>query len=244
MLGGGYAEIVDSGGSGLIVQVDGADLDAHLIARRAMGMGVGVDVGAAGVTHDGRTTVGASLLNALDYLSWGIASRQDCVFVAAHDLLVTELLDPRARQIEEVLDNEDLDGDGEVDFTTRLPEEGFSRSLPALLRLGVAHQQTARLSLLGAYDQAFSSGFGVTTTPRLAVGAEYCLVPWFPVRFGLSMGGRWHRSAAVGMALGPFALGRLSVTAVDVALATRGGLFPNVAKGTALSARFLEIVLR
>jgi len=244
ILGGGYAEVMKSGGSGLVARVSGADADAYLISQTAGGMGFGVDLGAAGVTKDGKTTLSAGLLNALDYISWGMGARQDSLFIVAHELRVTRAGDPEIKNIEDVLDNADVDGDGDVDFHAKLSEESFTRSLPAVLRLGVAHQVSPRLSVMGSYDQAFTTGFGMTTDPRLAIAAEYRMVPWFPVRCGFSGGGRRGHSSAVGMALGPFGGGRLRFTLLDLAWVTCGGFRPGAAQGTAISLRFLELALR
>jgi hypothetical protein len=241
MVGGAYGEVVESGGSGLVSRITGAEVDAYLVTQVAGGLGFGMDFGVAGAAKNGKTVFSVGMLNLLDTISWDIDVRQDSLFVAADELLVTSVVDPDVENIEDVLDNEDVDGDGDADFHKKINEESFSRSLPAVLRVGVAHELGPRLDVMGAYDQAFSDGFGLTTTPRLAAGVEYRLVPWFPVRCGLSVGGRWSSSSAVGMALGPFKMGRVHLSLLDLALVTRGGFFPGLAKGTAISARFLEL---
>ena len=156
---------------------------------------------------------------------------------------MTRFTDPERRNIEDILDNEDVDGDGDVDFHKKIGEESFSRSLPALLRVGVAHELTDRLTVAGNYDQAFTEGFGLRTTPRLSAGAEYRLVNWFPTRFGLSVGGRRGASTAIGFAFGPFELPHLQISLLDLALVTRGGFFPGIAKGTAISVQFFRLSL-
>ncbi len=243
ILGGMYASVVESGGAGLASRVDGVEIDAYLITQRARGRGIGLDFGAAGVTEDGRTTISVSMLNLLDRIKWGRGARQDSFFVIAEGLLLYNLVDPAVTRLADVFDNDDVDGDGNIDFHVQIGSKSFTRDLPPIFRLGVAHEHTPRLSLVGAYDQAFASRFGLTTTPRLATGVEYRLVPWFAVRGGLSAGGRWRRSSAVGMAFGPFPMGSMEINVMDMALVNRGGFFPGLARGTAFSVRFVEAIL-
>ena len=129
---------------------------------------------------------------------------------------------------------EDEDGDGDKDFQLKLNDDSFSSSVPAMLRIGGSHELQPKLTLMANYDQAFSEGFGITTTPRLSGGVEYRLVEWFPVRFGLSLGGR-SRGASAGFALGPFSVFHMQ-SSLDLAAMTRGGFFPGVARGLAISA--------
>lgn len=243
LMGGAYGEIVESGGEGVTSRFNGALIDAYAVTQSARGRGLGIDLGVAGVTMDGKTTVSLSVLNFLDIFSWSVDSRQDSVFITARDLYVTRFTDPDERKIENVLDNPDLDGDGDVDFHKHISNRSFSRSLPAVLRVGMAHELRPRLTVAGAYDQAFTNGFGISTTPRLALGGEYRLVEWFPFRAGLSAGGRYGVSSSVGWAFGPFPLSRMSLCLLDMAFVARGGVLPGLAKGTAVSAKLFELSL-
>ena len=238
-----YAEIIESGGTGLVSRVSGTDVDAWLIAQSAEpGTGFGLDFGVAGVTKNRKATFSLGVLNLLDTFSWSSGVRQDSFFVGASDLRITRFADEDSRAIEDVLDNGDVDGDGDIDFSKLASEDSFSRSLPAMMRLGVAYQAMPRLTVVGNWDQAFSDGFGVTTTPRLAAGVEYRLVDWFPTRFGLSLGGR-SSGSSIGFAFGPFVMPHLKISLMETALVTRGGLFPGIAKGTAISLMFFRINL-
>ena len=88
--------------------------------------------------------------------------------------------------------------------------------------------------MVGNYDQAFSTGFGLETTPRLSFGAEYRLVNWLPARIGLSLGGR-SASSSIGFAVGPFSVFHMQLQLLDTALVTRGGVLPGSAKGSQIS---------
>jgi hypothetical protein len=240
--GGGYGEVVQSGGTGFSSELQGADLDVFAVAQIGGGVGFGLDFGAAGVSKDGKTTVSLGVLNLLDVMSWSVNSRQDSVFASASNLRVTRLLDDDVNGIEDILDNGDVDGDGDTDLRQKIGEDSFDRSVPALIRLGAAHRLLPRLTLVGNYDQAFSSGFGITTTPRLSAGAEYRLVPWFPARAGISAGGR-SSGLSIGYAFGPFSVYHMQLELLDTALVTRGGFFPGSAKGSAISIMFFKFNL-
>ncbi|MBM3277016.1 MAG: hypothetical protein FJY95_02895 [Candidatus Handelsmanbacteria bacterium] len=231
ILSGAYGDTQHSGGT-LLVEREGADLDFNMITRVAGGYGFGLDLGVAGVTTDRKLTFSAGLLNFLDYTSWGISPKQDSLFATAIDMKVTSIFG--GDSIQDALDNEDVDGDGDADFRKNLGDKAFSRSLPAMLRLGAAYQLQPKLVLLGNYDQAFSSGFGIEATPRIALGTEYRLVNWFPMRFGLTVGGR-SSGSSLGFAFGPFNLGHTQVEVLDLALVIRGGMLPGGSKGTAIS---------
>ena len=240
---GAYGEIVESGGAGLVSPINGAEVDAWLVTNSAeTGTGVGLDIGVAGVSRDRRGTFSLGFLNLLDTFSWSSSPRQDSLFVRASDLRITRFADEDSRSIEDVLDNGDVDGDGDTDFNKLISEDSFSRSLPAMMRLGIAYELQPKLTVVGNWDQAFSSGFGIETTPRLAGGVEYRLVDWFPMRFGLSLGGR-SSGSSIGFAFGPFVLPGVQATLMETALVTRGGFFPGIAKGTAISLMFFRLNL-
>lgn len=241
IIGGAYGEVLRSDG-GFITRIEGADLDAQVLTQVGGGTGFGLDLGVAGVTKDRKTTVSVALLNFFDTISWSQEVRQDSLFASASNLRGTRMLDEDVKSVEDVLDNE-KDEDGDVVFHEKTSEESFSRSMPAILRLGAAHRLQPRLTVVANYDQAFSDGFGIASTPRLSGGVEYRLVPWFPTRFGLTLGGRSNGSS-VGFAFGPFDLSHVRLEALDLALVTRGGLFPGVSKGTALSINFFKLELR
>ena len=263
---GVYGEIMRSSGS-FVSRIQGAELDAYLITRNAGktgfgidlaapgdsrngqpafslglpdlgGTGIGLDLGVAGVTRDRKLVFSVGLLNLLDVFSWSRDASQDSLYAEAADLRVTRVLD--VDHIEEILENDDVDGDGDIDFLQKIGDRSFSRSMPALLRVGGSYELSPRLTAVGNWDQAFSRGFGFSTTPRISGGAEYRLVPWFPTRAGLSLGGRGH-SAAIGFAFGPFKFSRLRANLFDLALVTRGGLLAGISKGTAISLQLFRL---
>lgn len=266
VLGGLHSEVLRSDG-GVQTRVGGIRTDAYAVARGAGGFGAGVDLGVAGVTKDRKTTISASLVNLLDYMSWSIETMQDCVFVSGRRIRVTSFtgkanfdevfdnprevktVDPQTGQtrVDTVLRDE-VDAavweDGNPIFHKEIEIDSYTKSLPGMLRFGVAHKPIPRLTVAVNYDQAFSSGYGISTTPRVSVGTEYRLVDWFPVRFGLSGGGRAGRSAAVGFAFGPFTVKRFRMTLMETSVVNRGGFFPGVSQGVGYSLNFIRMRIK
>ena len=234
---GGFGEVLRSDG-GIQTRVSGADISAHAVARGGAGVGFGLDLGVTGITKDGKTTVGLALMNLLDTMNWNIESRQDSVFVQGSRLRATSFTGKAG--LSEIFDNP-VDENGDPVFYEEVDISGFSLTVPAMLRLGVTHKLIPKLIISGQYDQAFSSGFGVSSTPRLALGVEYRLVDWFPLSVGLSGGGRAGSSSAIGFGFGPFPLGRWRLTLMETGLVNRGGLLPGFAQGAGWSINLLRV---
>lgn len=111
------------------------------------------------------------------------------------------------------------------------PGSEFTTSLPTVLRLGAAlsSKRTPLLRFLpgellvaAEYQQGLSRSMGGTTIPRLALGLEYKVIPFLPLRTGVSLGGdepfRW--AAGIGL--------DFEYVRVDVATENVGILFfPN-----------------
>ena len=260
VMGGGLGEVIDSDG-GFVTRVGGSQLNASGVARSGIGIGFGLDFGVTGVTKDGRTTVGLSMVNLLDAMNWSIEAQQNSVFVIADGITVSSFTgadgfenifdNPREVTVNGVLDTVSRDEvdqatweSGDAVFHEEQEISSFGRSLPAMLRLGVAHSPFPRLTVAANYDQAFSSGFGISTTPRVSLGGEYRLVNWFPLRFGLSGGGRAGRSSALGFAFGPFSVKRFSMLLLETSAVNRGGFFPGTSQGFGYSINFLRMSIK
>ncbi len=228
VMGGGFGEVLRSDG-GIETRIGGTDIDAYAVTRFGGGLGFGLDLGATGVTKDGKTTVGLALMNLLDTMSWSIESQQDSVFVQASRLRALSFTGKAG--FDDIFD----------EYGSETEDSSFSLTLPAMLRLGATHRPIPKLVVSGQYDQAFSSGFGISSTPRLALGVEYRLVDWFPLSFGLSGGGRAGQSSAIGFGFGPFPAGRWRLTLLETGLVNRGGFLPGVAQGAGWSINLLRV---
>ena len=240
VMGGAMLEVVRSDG-GFITRQSGADIDAYAVARGGGGVGFGLDFGVAGVTKDGKTVGSIAMMNFLDTMNWSIRTQQDSVFVSASD--VNALSFSGKDDLTEITDNP-VDADGDKVFHEEIDISSFSRSLPAMMRIGVAHQLMPRLTVSGNYDQAFSSGFGISSTPHIATAVEYRLVNWFPVRFGLSVGGRSGQTSAIGFAFGPFTLGRVQLSLLETGLINRGGFMPGLSQGFGYSINLFKFQIK
>jgi hypothetical protein len=93
----------------------------------------------------------------------------------------------------------------------------FSTALPTCLRIGAAVQVDdlpfiswfpGSMLLSFEYQQGFNTSPGNSTRPRFALGAEYRLLPFLPLRTGLSFGGidRFNWAGGFGLDFGAFAL--------------------------------------
>ena len=240
VMGGGMGEVIRSDG-GFITRPSGADIDAYVVSQFGGGIGFGLDFGAAGVTKDGKTVGSIALMNFLDTMSWSISTQQDSVFVSASDINALSI--SGKDDLTEITDNP-VDSNGDKIFHKEIDVSSFSRSLPAMMRIGVAHTPLPRLTVSGNYDQAFSDGFGISSTPHISTAVEYRLVNWFPVRFGLSVGGRSSQTSAMGFAFGPFTLGRVQLSLLETGLINRGGFLPGLSQGFGYSINLFKFQIK
>ena len=240
LIGGGIGEVLRSDG-GIETKVNGTNLEAYGVTRMGGGQGFGLDIGFSGVSADGRATVSLALMNLLDTMTWDaefplgdftFESRTDSFFVEADRLRALSFAGNNS--FGEIFDNPQ-DAGGETVFREKTGSSAFSTNLPAMLRLGGTYDVFHNLRVNGQYDQAFSSGFGISSTPRIALGLEYSLVKWFPMRMGLSAGGRVGNSSAFGFGIGPFSLGSMKLRLLEFATVNRGGFLPAGTQGAAFS---------
>ncbi|MFH1009062.1 MAG: DUF5723 family protein [Candidatus Latescibacterota bacterium] len=175
------------------------------------GGGLALDVGAAALLGD-QLTVSLGLMNVMGKVTWDT----DCeraIFSFQTDTL-------NAVSVAEDATN----GDSlYVTSDTSYAIESFESNIPAMLNIGVAYRlDVAEDGLLGIpmspllmkelvlaadWQQGFSSGFGVSTTPRIALGIENKMLGGvLPLRYGVAFGGTEDIAQTVGwgLYLGPF----------------------------------------
>ena len=245
VIAGGIGEVLRSDG-GIETKVNGTNIDAYGVTRMGGGQGFGLDLGVTGVSADGKATVSLAFMNFLDTMTWDaelkiddftFESRTDSFYVEADRLRALSFAGQNS--FGEIFDNP-LDENGDTVFMEKTGDSAFNTNLPAMLRLGGTYDVFHNLRINGQYDQAFSSGFGISSTPRVALGTEYSIVQWFPMRVGLSAGGRVGNSSAFGFGIGPFSLGSMKLRIFDLALVNRGGFLPAGTQGMALSLGFFR----
>ncbi len=111
------------------------------------------------------------------------------------------------------------------------PGGDFSTPLPATLRLGVAasgkkipwlNSVPGEIEVAFDYTQGLNNSLGNTTRPRFSLGTEYRIIPFLPLRTGISLGGGDKFRWAAGFGLDFYAI------SLDVATENLGMLFfPN-----------------
>jgi outer membrane protein OmpA-like peptidoglycan-associated protein len=186
-----------------------------MIARLAQGgNGFALDLGVASALND-RYRVGVSLLNLGSGIRWDRETEEREFRVNADSLLILNSPD----SLNEVLDQATWD-------TTR-DISSFASRYPTFLKAGIS-RETEKLLLSLDYEQGFSRGPGVTTTPRLSLGLEYRPFRFLPLRTGMSVGGL--RGFFLGSGFGLDFSGYV----LDVALAN-DGLTSGSARGLAFA---------
>ncbi len=181
-------------------QLAGSDLADNGIGTRyglfpePAGTGIGFDLGASGQLTDA-IVVGLSITD-IGSIGWNAHLEEVSVDTS---IVVDDPLNPVQRDaIENTVSGQRHEG------------KAFSTSLPTTLRMGVAVEVTklplfsaipGRLIVAMDYNQGFVDVPGTSITPRVSLGMEYRILPWIPVRTGVSVGGSDHTNMALGFGL-------------------------------------------
>ena len=213
--GVGYAHLEEMEGE-LVTRTTGIHGRAQGRLKTAtFGAGFGLDLGVA--TELGpwyRASLALKNAVAQVQFSDGIEMR---TFVATVDTLDLQTIEDTEDQ-DDLISSEDLVFDGDP----------FSVTLPRVLNLGLS-RVTPRASVGLEYEQGFARRAGATTTPRVALGAEWRGLSWLPLRAGVSVGGRSQRRASAGFGL------HVVGFRLDFAASTVGELLPGSPKGLAFA---------
>jgi len=206
-------------------QVDDDSDDPEVIADSTFsgiaGSGFGLDLGIAGVIND-QVSFHAGLLNLSTGISWN-KSTYNILLTASADTIgigTTWELDDEAEQT-------DLDSltTSEVDVTKT---GSFKTPVPVLLRMGTTLRYK-RTTFNIEIEQALTRGMGYNLMPRLGLGVEWRPLSIFPLRAGMSLGGRHGLVGAIGFGLD------LRALVWDFGIANTG-LTPGGIKGIGVSS--------
>lgn len=202
----------------LITDIDGVHGNGRVVIDRALGgSGFALDLGSA-ARLDKNWTIGARISNVINFINWSSDTKRFTYVFTADSISVKQIDDTD-------IDSVFIDSDEEVDI------ESFTTTMPRQLRLGIA--RTMKNFVLAIdYIQGLQKAAGVSTTPKLAVGSELRLVPFFPVRGGLAVGGRSGFASSLGFSID------FSVFTWDFAVANKGGLFSGRGLGLAFDWMF------
>jgi hypothetical protein len=214
VIGVGHAQVIEAYGVAGTTY-DGAYGDARAKIRFAEGgRGIGSDLGIAAAVND-KWTLGLTLRNWLSTIRWNehVEIRE---YAVATDSLTVEAID------ESSADSLVNDRKNAIDGSA------YSRDLPAELSLGAAYR-SGKLLWTADYAQGFSRRPGVSSTPQLAMGAEYSVVHALPLRVGFSVGGHSGFSAGLGVGV------RAGTFEINFAANSRGGILARSMGGFGLA---------
>ncbi|MBU0983174.1 MAG: hypothetical protein KKA42_04850 [candidate division Zixibacteria bacterium] len=147
------------------------------------GSGYGLDLGAAlQISKD--YTVGIRLQNVLGHISWN-NNPEEHGYIYNLDLATYD-------------DMEDDDFDDAEDYTIDI--EPFRTTMPTKMNVGFANT-SGKLIWAIDWTQGLENTPGTSTKPALAMGAEYQLVSFLPVRAGYSVGADKNAAFSFGSGL-------------------------------------------
>lgn len=116
---------------------------------------------------------------------------------------------------------DDRDTLDDVGTDTTIYGGSLKSKLPAKMLLATTWKGSERLTLGLAWEQGFRNGPAVSKAPYLALGGEYYLIKWLPLRAGLGLGGYLGAFGSLGFGLD------FSGFSLDFAFANRGVFKPK-----------------
>ncbi len=133
--------------------------------------------------------MGASFNFAKDWdISWSVSNLFASINWSTNGI-VTYATIRDSLEASDLLNDEESEYYFQEDSTMRIG--AFSTPLPSIMRLGAAYTLLDNLVLTAEYRQGLDNYFGNTTTPQLGVGAQYILNNMFPLRAGVTFGGKY-----------------------------------------------------
>jgi hypothetical protein len=181
---------------------DGIQTNGRVVIDRAFGgSGFAIDAGAA--ARKGNWSLSLGLSNFSNYITWNQETKSFIYEFSADSVSVERIADSD-------IDSVFTDSEETVEI------EPFTTKLPAELRFGIA-RATKRFTFGVDFRQAFKKAPGVSTTPKFALGAEFRLIQFFPLRSGVSFGGKQGFTPSAGFAFD------FSLFSWDFAVASPGG---------------------
>jgi len=206
----GVEELVEMEGLAA-TYIDGYQGQGSAVIRTASGgSGYGLDLGAALKLND-TYTAGLRFENLLGSINWN-KQTEEHGYTFEFDTATIDDFD------EDIVTSDDYS----IDIAN------FSTRLPASMNVGFA-KHGGRFLWAIDWTQGFNSNPGTSTKPRLAVGIEYRLLSFMPVRTGFSTGGDRNTAFSFGSGLKFFGF------YMDMAVITGSSLSVYSAKGVNLA---------
>ncbi|SYZ73511.1 hypothetical protein TRIP_C21629 [Candidatus Zixiibacteriota bacterium] len=205
-----YEKVTELHG-GVATLATGFEGEGIMVAQTAQGgHGYAVDLGASLRLSDSYTA-GIVFQNILSNITWDNKTEEHG-YRFQFDSLTAENMD----------DSLVVHDDYSIDIPS------FQSTLPSVMRVGLANTDGKLLWGLD-WEQGFRLGAGVSTKPRLAAGAEYHLIGFFPLRAGYSAGGGKGSVVSGGCGLD------FSLFYLDLAVSNHSGLNFSASKGLHLA---------
>lgn len=215
--GFGYGKVIEAK-STLTTEIDGVHGSGKVVIDYARGgSGMAFDFGAAAILNQ-NWSVSFGFHNLLNFISW-TSETQRFTYTFTADTISAE----RAEKND--IDSLFIDSDENIDI------QPFSQYLPPELRIGMA-RTTKRLAIAVDLVQGLKRTAGVSTTPKFALGTEFRLIHFLPLRTGFTFGGKRGFSSAAGFAFD------LSFFSLDFAISSKGGMFSGKGLGAAFGWMF------
>ncbi len=179
-------KLVEMNGSS-VTHASGIDGTGRVIVQTAEGgSGYSVDLGAT-LKLSNSYTAGVRVQNVLGSITWNDNPEE-------HGYI----FDFAASTYD---DFEDDDFDGSDDYTKSIDE--FTTSLPTVMNAGFA-KTSGKLRFAVDWIQGLKKGTGISTKPRVALGAELSLLKQLPLRAGFSTGGDRNTAFSFGSGINFF----------------------------------------
>lgn len=190
----------------------------NLIGRKAEGgSGYSIDLGAAGNINE-KWSVSLAMKNVIGGINWSVNTEEMHYSVNLDSVQYVEGDDAKTESLD-----------------TTYAIGAFRTGLPMVWHLGLAYQWTPNLLLLLDLEQATENKMGFSDQGMLAIGAEYSVLSFLPLRGGIGFGGKWGYQFGLGLGL------HFGVFHFDIAYSMHRALWPTVSRGisTALNLKFL-----
>ena len=212
-----HSEITKSYGR-LITTTDETNGMLQLRGRKSTGgSGFGIDLGAAGIINKD-WTLSIALQNALGNIRWSSGTEEFLTSVMIDSL-----------------------GIGNTDSTSLETSDstwatgGYDTRIPVVFHMAVAYQMMDNLVLTADVEQSYAARLGFTDQASLALGAQYTVAGFLPLRMGMMFGGQL--GFGMGMGFGIHA----GFFQMDLGYRMQSALWPTYSKSmsTALSIKLV-----
>ena len=213
-----YAKVMEAA-STITTNADGVHGNGKIVIDRSLGgTGLGFDFGAA-AKFNKEWSFSLGVTNAINNIKWRDDTKRFTYTFQADSVSI------------EKIQNSDIDSVF-IDSEETVDIEPFETSLPTQIRLGIARATKHFTFAIDVSTGLKRAAAGVSNDPRLAVGAEFRLIDFLPLRSGIAFGDGRGVTPSAGFALD------FSAFSLDFAFSSQNGIFPSKGLGFAFDWMF------